>query len=87
MTDLSRRSFLGTTAGALGAAGLRIPQTPGLPEPRYTLSCNLELMFPRDLSHERRLEIIASEGLKAYSFGTRGARTWTPWRGRRSGWD
>jgi hydroxypyruvate isomerase len=68
MADLSRRSFLGTAAGALGAAGLRAPQAPGLPEPRYVLSCNLELMFPRDLPHERRLELIASEGLKAYSF-------------------
>jgi hydroxypyruvate isomerase len=68
MTDLSRRSFLKTAAGALGA-----PQGPALPEARSTLSCNLELMFPRDLPHERRLEILASEGLKAYSFwGHRG---------------
>jgi len=59
---MKRRDFLGLAAAApaLAAAG---PSSP-----RYTLSCNIELMFPKETPHARRLEIIAAEGLRAWSF-------------------
>jgi hydroxypyruvate isomerase len=38
------------------------------PAPRYTLSANLELMFPRSMPHDERIELIAAQGLKAFSF-------------------
>jgi len=39
-----------------------------LPTAKYTLSCNIEIMFPQEMPPTERLEIIAAEGLTAYSF-------------------
>ena len=39
-----------------------------LPPAKYTLSVNLELMFPKAMPWEERLEITGKEGAKAYSF-------------------
>jgi hydroxypyruvate isomerase len=39
-----------------------------LPAPKYTLSANLELMFPRSMPHAQRIELIAAQGLRAFSF-------------------
>lgn len=39
-----------------------------LPPAKYTLSLNLELMFPRAMPFEERLEIAGKAGAKAYSF-------------------
>ncbi|MCW3059237.1 MAG: hydroxypyruvate isomerase [Capsulimonas sp.] len=69
----TRRGFL-TQAAALSltAAGLSLPQVgeaaPAAPPPKYTLSVNLELMFPGDMPYEQRLQIAVDAGAKAYSF-------------------
>jgi hydroxypyruvate isomerase len=34
----------------------------------YTLSANIEIMFPRDMPRSKRMEAVASQGIKAYSF-------------------
>jgi hydroxypyruvate isomerase len=39
-----------------------------LPAPRYTLSANIELMFPKAMPHAERIQRIADAGLKAFSF-------------------
>lgn len=74
---LSRRSFLGKSAGLLPlAAGVGCAKSSkysseasdSIPAPKYTLSPNLELLFPKEMSYEERLEAAAGEGAKAYSF-------------------
>jgi hydroxypyruvate isomerase len=40
--------------------------TPG--PPPYTLSINIEVMFPRAMPRAQRMEIVAGQGFKAYSF-------------------
>lgn len=72
METTTRRQFLGAAAGLAltAAAEAQTPPVPSapLPPPKYTLSVNLELMFPRGMPFEERLEIAAREGAKAYSF-------------------
>jgi hydroxypyruvate isomerase len=34
----------------------------------YTLSANIEIMFPREMPRSKRMEAVASQGIKAYSF-------------------
>jgi hydroxypyruvate isomerase len=75
MSRLSRRELFG--AGAAVGLGLapqlasaqRRPsvQTPGSPPP-YTLSINIEIMFPREMSRAERVRAVAAQGYKAYSF-------------------
>jgi hydroxypyruvate isomerase len=36
--------------------------------PPYTLSINIELLFPRTIPRAQRVEIVAAQGFKAYSF-------------------
>jgi hydroxypyruvate isomerase len=36
--------------------------------PPYTLSINIEIMFPRTMPRAERIEIVAAHGFKAYSF-------------------
>lgn len=67
---MKRRDFLGLAAAAPALAAAR----PGSSSPRFTLSCNVELMFPKELPHARRLEVIAAEGLRAWSFWTTGGK-------------
>ena len=38
------------------------------PRPGYTLSANIEIMFPREMPRSRRIEAVAAQGIKAYSF-------------------
>src|SRR5512139_3901978 len=73
--SLNRRELLGATA-ALGAglapriAAAQGPprvETPGNPPP-YTLSINIEIMFPRDMPRADRVKAVAAQGFKAYSF-------------------
>jgi hydroxypyruvate isomerase len=68
---IDRRSFLGAAAGA--AAWPSFAQADPKPA-KFTLSCNLELMFPKDMPHVRRMEIVAAQGLKAYSFWGSGGK-------------
>jgi hydroxypyruvate isomerase len=41
---------------------------PPAPPPPYTLSINIEIMFPRSMPRAQRMETIAAHGFKAYSF-------------------
>jgi hypothetical protein len=36
--------------------------------PPYTLSINIEIMFPRTMPRPERMEIVAAQGFKAYGF-------------------
>lgn len=72
MPHTDRRRFLGGVAlfAALPRAAraqTRMAAAP-LPPPQFTLSVNLELMFPRTMPFEERLAIVAAEKAKAYSF-------------------
>ncbi|MGE5486794.1 MAG: TIM barrel protein [bacterium] len=72
---LNRREWIGATA-ALGAAltpqiaaaqARRRAETPGSPPP-YTISINIEIMFPRTMSRADRVRAVAAQGFKAYSY-------------------
>lgn len=71
----TRRHFLASAAAlpAMAAtarearAAAPKPDAP-LPRPRYTLSVNLELMFPRAMPWEERVAVVGREGAKAFSF-------------------
>ena len=66
-THLSRRAWIASAAAAPLAfdAPLRAT-TPGAPP--YTLSINIEVMFPRTMPRPQRMEIVAAQGFKAYGF-------------------
>lgn len=73
----TRRQLLGgAAAAALPAVPLLVSPArsamaaaaPELPAPKYTLSVNLEIMFPKGMPFEERLEIAGKTGAKAYSF-------------------
>lgn len=66
-TQLNRRAML--------ASGMAIPvalhpalagAAPG--PPPYTVSINIEIMFPRTMPRPERMEIVAAHGFKAFSF-------------------
>ncbi len=38
------------------------------PAPAYTVSVNIEIMFPRDMPRSKRMEAVASKGMNAFSF-------------------
>jgi hydroxypyruvate isomerase len=71
MSTHSRRDFF-RTAFAAGPFALEsfcpTPARAALPPPPYTLSANIEIMFPRTMPREQRIEVVAAQGLKAYSF-------------------
>lgn len=63
----SRRGLLKTAAlapAALAAGPAKAAPTP----PPYTVSINIEIMFPKEMSKAKRLEIVAAQGMKAFSF-------------------
>jgi hydroxypyruvate isomerase len=72
MSNLTRREWLTGAAAVplgLGAARAQAPVAQdNVPPPRYTLSCNIEIMFPSTVPHADRLRRIADAGLKAFSF-------------------
>jgi hydroxypyruvate isomerase len=75
MSHSTRRQFVAATAAAVPVArllmdhGLAAATTQAaLPPPRYTLSCNVELMFPKTMPHADRIRRISDAGLKAFSF-------------------
>jgi len=73
MKHLSRRTILRLAAAApMALAAQSAPGSPNLPNhlppPRYTLSVNTELMFPPDMPRSERIERIAAQGMKAFSF-------------------
>lgn len=62
---------MGLSAGA-GLAFDPLPAAGTLsnepPSPRYTLSANIETLFPDDMPRSQRIQRIAQHGLKAFSF-------------------
>ena len=54
---------LALAAGA-SEAGAAVTRTP----PPYTISINIEIMFPRAMSRADRIKAVAANGFKAYSF-------------------
>jgi hydroxypyruvate isomerase len=64
---LSRRAWI--ASGAAAPFLFQRPLAASAPgPPPYTLTINIEIMFPRDLSRARRIEAVAAQGFKAYSF-------------------
>jgi hydroxypyruvate isomerase len=80
MSTVTRRELFAATAAApiALAAAAREGQAPRLsetpPAPRYTLSCNIEIMFPKTVPHAERIERIAAAGFKAFSFWGAGGK-------------
>jgi hydroxypyruvate isomerase len=73
MSLMTRREVLAAAAAApLAATSVASAQAPKLsdtpPPPRYTLSANIELLFPKSVPHAERIERIAAAGIKAFSF-------------------
>jgi hydroxypyruvate isomerase len=74
MSSWNRRRVLQAAAlgplalGAEMAVGTQAAAQESVPAPKYTLSCNLEIMFPREMAHADRIRLIADQGLKAFSF-------------------
>ncbi len=64
---LTRREWIASGAAiplALETAAARAAST----SPLYTLSINIEIMFPRTMPRPQRMEIVAAQGFRAYSF-------------------
>src|SRR5918999_2461582 len=74
MPPVTRRELLiaAATVPLATATAARSAQPPQLaappPPPRYTLSANIELMFPKGMPHAERIDRIAAAGIKAFSF-------------------
>ena len=71
MRPINRRVFLASSAAAplasdslLKAAPVGAASTP----PPYTLSINIEIMFPAQMPKAERIQRVADQGFKAYSF-------------------
>jgi hydroxypyruvate isomerase len=65
MLRLAALSPLALTSQFLQA---RQPSSHGLAAPAYTLSANIEIMFPSEMPRDKRMEAVAARGLKAFSF-------------------
>jgi hydroxypyruvate isomerase len=65
--QISRRAWMGSAAAAPFV--FRTPLSAASPGPApYTLSINIEIMFPRTMPRPQRMEIVAAQGFKAYGF-------------------
>ena len=67
-SGLSRRALIATGVTAPFAGQLPLKASPPPGPPPYTLSINLEVMFPRTMSRAKRMEMVAEQGFKAYGF-------------------
>lgn len=65
---LRRRDLIG--ASALLPLGVALPSNGAeqLGPPPYTVSINIEIMFPKTMPRAQRLEVVAAQGMKAFSF-------------------
>lgn len=63
---VSRRAWIASGAAIPFAFDTPVAAAPGLPP--YTLSINIEIMFPRAMPRPERMKIVAAQGFKAYSF-------------------
>ena len=59
---------LGSVAVAVESVRSAAEASGGLPLPIYTLSANIETLFPRQLPRDERIKRVAAQGLKAFSF-------------------
>ena len=64
---LSRRAMIASSAAIPLAFDARHAAA-ALGPPPYTLSINIEILFPRTMPRAQRVEIVAAQGFKAYSF-------------------
>lgn len=63
---VSRRAWIASGAAmpfALETSAAAMPAPPP-----YTLSINIEIMFPRTMPRPERMKVVAAQGFKAYSF-------------------
>ena len=67
---ISRRALIhsGLASAALPFALDRTASAAAPGEPPYTLSINIEIMFPRTMPRPQRMQIVADQGFKAYGF-------------------
>jgi hydroxypyruvate isomerase len=66
---MNRRELLRVGAALPLALATSEPVTAASPPP-YTISINIEIMFPRAMSRRDRIRAVAANGFKAYSFWT-----------------
>jgi len=64
---ISRRAMIASGAAIPIALDTRLAHAAHGPPP-YTLSINIEIMFPEAMPRGQRIEIVAAHGFKAYSF-------------------
>jgi hydroxypyruvate isomerase len=69
MSRLTRRNLLKAVAVApLASLGGSTPVAGQPPASKFTLSVNLELMFPRQMPYAERIAVVADQGCQAFSF-------------------
>ncbi len=69
LPGVNRRDLLRAGAAVpLAFASLGGDAAAALAPPPYTLSINIEIMFPRTMSRPDRIRAVAAQGFKAYSF-------------------
>jgi hydroxypyruvate isomerase len=64
----TRRGLLRSGAAAMVMAQTGLGRAAETPPPPYTVSINIEIMFPRTMPRAKRLEVVAAQGMKAFSF-------------------
>jgi len=62
----TRRKLLRSAASASLASGASLAESGRMPP--YTLSANIEIMFPKTMPRHERMEVVAALGMKAFSF-------------------
>jgi hydroxypyruvate isomerase len=69
--SISRRDLLAAAAAPIAWTALpraaQMPSPGPAPAPKYTLSCNIEIMFTKEVPPPDRMQRIADFGLKAWS--------------------
>src|SRR4051794_27674405 len=68
---LSRRTVI--SSAAIGSLARPATFNSADRSASYTLSVNIEIMFPRSMPRPKRMEAVAEHGMKAYSFRTASA--------------
>jgi hydroxypyruvate isomerase len=64
----TRRAWLASAAAVPLALDNPLGAATTLGPPPYTLSINIEIMFPRTMPRPQRMQIVADQGFKAYGF-------------------
>jgi hydroxypyruvate isomerase len=66
--NVGRRDLIRASALLTAGAALPVKGSEPLGPPPYTVSINIEIMFPKTMPRARRVEIAAAQGVKAFSF-------------------